>query len=183
VLSALLDACVLFPSAQRDTLLDAAQAGLYQPRWSDEILAELARNLVADRESVSPEKAARLVAAMRRHFAEAEIGGFGELIPLMTNHPKDRHVLAAAVHAGANVLVTDNLRDFRPAALAPHGIVALSADEFLTQLFDSAPDQMTQLLIDQAAGYRAPAMTLGDLLGRLAVNAPVFVGRLMEDQL
>jgi hypothetical protein len=183
VLSALLDACVLFPSAQRDTLLDAAQAGFYLPRWSEEILAELARNLVADRDTVGPEKAARLLAAMRRHFAEAEIRDFDELIPLMTNHPKDRHVLAAAVHAGVNVLVTDNLRHFRLAALDPHGIVALSADEFLTQLFDSDPDQMTQLLINQAAGYRAPTMTLGDLLGRLAGNAPTLVDRLMEDQL
>ena len=35
----------------------------------------------------------------------------------MTNHPKDRHVLATAVRTGAQTIVTFNLKDFPEAAL------------------------------------------------------------------
>lgn len=41
------------------------------------------------------------------------ITGHDPLIPLMTNHPKDRHVMAAAVHVRVPVLLTFNLKDFR----------------------------------------------------------------------
>jgi hypothetical protein len=65
---ATLDTCVLLPSRLRDTLLDAADAGLYQCRWSDDILGELQRNLAE--ETGNPEGAARLIAAMNEHFPE-----------------------------------------------------------------------------------------------------------------
>ena len=58
---ALLDANVLFPFTLRDTLLRAAAAGLFQVRWSDEILTETTRNLVA--------KGRATAANRRRHGA------------------------------------------------------------------------------------------------------------------
>jgi hypothetical protein len=36
--------------------------------------------------------------------------------------PDERHVLAAAIHCGAQEIVTFNLRDFPDAALHPYGI-------------------------------------------------------------
>ena len=38
----------------------------------------------------------------------------------------DRHVLAAALHAGADVIVTFNLRHFPRKTLAPFGVRALA---------------------------------------------------------
>ena len=49
----------------------------------------------------------------------------------MTNDIKDRYVLAAAVHAQPEQLVTSNIRHFPPAALAPYGIFASEPDRFL----------------------------------------------------
>lgn len=97
--SAVLDACVLFPAALRDTLLRAADAGLYRPQWSHAILEEVRRNLIAAGR-LDATRAQRLLAAMRREFPEAEVRGYEALVPAMTNDPKDRHVLAAAVSAG-----------------------------------------------------------------------------------
>jgi predicted nucleic acid-binding protein len=40
------------------------------------------------------------------------------LAKVMTNHPGDRHVLAAAVTAKADIIVTSNLKHFKPKDLA-----------------------------------------------------------------
>ena len=55
---------------------------------------------------------------MAAYFPDARVTSYEELIGSMTNHPKDRHVLAAAVAGRADMLVTENLKDFPPAAVA-----------------------------------------------------------------
>src|SRR3712207_360231 len=103
-LGAVLDASVLFPAAVRDTLLRAAAAGLYQVRWSDEILEEVRRNLVSTGRATH-EQAQRLIDMMRQAFPEAVVEGYEALVQLMTNDAKDRHVLAAAVASRVQVIV------------------------------------------------------------------------------
>jgi hypothetical protein len=44
---------------------------------------------------------------MNRHFPDAEITGYEQLVDSMTNDLKDRHVLATAVRGGAELLVTE----------------------------------------------------------------------------
>ena len=66
--------------------------------WSNEILAELRTNLA---ELNPPPDVDRLVANMSKHFPESLITGHAHLIPKMGCHPKDAHVLAAAVQARA----------------------------------------------------------------------------------
>lgn len=95
---ATLDTNVLFPSQLRDTLLDLSDAGLYLCRWSAETLNEVNRNL-AKRSGVGPDGARRLIAALRAAFPSATVlNSFdpGSAAVLLV-HPKDRHVLAAAV--------------------------------------------------------------------------------------
>src|SRR4051812_1551533 len=105
------DANVLFPLTLRDTVLRAAAAGFYQVRWSADILDEMERNLISTG-TVPAQKAVRFRATMEKYFPEAQVTGYQALIPAMTNHPKDRHVVAAAVKAGAQVIATANLKDF-----------------------------------------------------------------------
>jgi predicted nucleic acid-binding protein len=130
-LVAVLDARVLFPASLRDTLLRLAETPRqYIPKWSDEILAEVTRNLER-RRNLAPRKIAHLIGQIECHFPEARITDYEKLIGVMTNNPKDRHVVAAAVKAGAQVIVTSNLRDFPAAALSDWGIEAQHPDEFL----------------------------------------------------
>ena len=172
-LVAVLDACVLYPMYLRDTLLRAAEAGLYEAHWSEDILGELRRNLVAD--ILSDEQAQRLIGAMQAAFPEAHVADYTALVPAMRNQEKDRHVVAAAVRIGAQVIVTDNLRDFPPETLAPFGIAALSADAFLARLFVIDAEVMVALLGEQAASYRLPPRSPSEVLQRLAIFAPRFV--------
>jgi hypothetical protein len=141
--TAFLDACVLYPSSTRDLLLRGAEAYLYRVSWSARVLDEVRRNLVEDRRCTQAQ-ADSLTRAMERAFPEASVGGFEDLIPAMANHEGDRHVLAAAIIAKADVIVTDNLGHFSGSACGAYGIEVQSADEFLSFSFDLAPDVMGQ---------------------------------------
>jgi hypothetical protein len=76
---------------------------------------------------------------MNAHVRDCLVTGYESLIPALTlPDPDDRHVLAAAVRAGADVIVTFNLKDFPAEALAPYGIEAQHPDEFLSYQLDLA---------------------------------------------
>jgi hypothetical protein len=88
----------------------------------------------------------------------------------MTNHPKDRHVLAAAVVSKAQYIVTSNLRDFPAAALRPYRIEAHGPDEFLRDLLDVDPERMLDVLGTIAASRKMPPKTVDELLAALERN-------------
>ena len=100
---ALLDTCVLLPQYLNDTLLTQADAGTFRPLWSGGILDELGRNLQKVAE-LSADQVQYRLDCMRRAFPDAEVTGYEALIEGMTNDPKDRHVLAAAVRGNADEL-------------------------------------------------------------------------------
>jgi predicted nucleic acid-binding protein len=172
-----LDANVMFPYTLRDTLLRAAEQDLYLLGWSAEILEEMRRNLVT-KGITTEEKSRSLVQAIQEAFPEGEITGYEYLIPAMPNDPKDRHVAAAAVRAGAQLIVTENLKDFRK---LPDGLEVKTADAFLCDLFHLAPDLLLQTVIDQAGSLRRPPRTVEDVLRGLGKFAPKFVANLRTE--
>jgi predicted nucleic acid-binding protein len=161
-----LDACILYPFTLRDVLLQAAAVDFYQVYWSETILDEALRNLIADGR-MTEANAARLVAAMRRAFPEAQVTDYEGLIPSMRNDPKDRHVAAAAVKAGAQVIVTSNTRDFYD---LPSGLEVQKPDEFLSNLFDLDPPRMMDVFHLLARRYKKPPMEIGRILDALALR-------------
>ena len=113
---------------------------------------------------------------MERFFPEAEVTGYRSLVSVMRNDEKDRHVVAAAVKAGAQVITTSNLKDFSP---LPEGIEAQSPDEFLCNLFDLDPDAFVSMLRGQATDLTRPPVTFDRLLERLARVVPDFVAAVL----
>lgn len=171
-LIAVLDANVLYPRYVRDTLLWLAEAELYSARWSEEILEELRRNLVKDR--ATPEQVEWLLHEMRAGFPDANVSGYQAQIDTMRVDQKDRHVAAAAVVTHAQLIVTDNLRDFPQPALVPFGIEVLSADAFLGQLMRVDEERTLDVIKEQAAVYRKPPMTVLELIEILSKRLPMF---------
>lgn len=108
---------------------------------------------------------------MNKAFPEALVTDHESLIVGMKNDEKDRHVAAAAVKAGAQVIVTMNLSDFR---VLPSGIEAQHPDEFLSNLFDLDPDSLTGIVVGQAADLKKPPRIFEDILGTLAKLVPDF---------
>ena len=172
----IVDANVLFPLTLRDTVLRAAAAGFYQLRWSADILDEMERNLNV-KGRIPPDKAARLRSTMEGFFPEAEVTDYAPLIAAMQNDPKDRHVAAAAVKAGAQVIATSNLKDFAP---LPAGIEAQSPDEFLCNLFDLDPSAFVEMLREQAGDLVNPPVTFENLLHRLSRVVPDLVAAVRQ---
>ena len=109
---------------------------------------------------------------MTKHFPGAAVEGYEALVAAMPNDAKDRHVAAAAVKAGAQVIVTSNLKDFVP---LPAGLEAQSPDVFLGNLFDLALDRFIELFHQQAADLQSRAVTYEQLLERLGKVAPDLV--------
>ncbi len=93
----------------------------------------------------------------------------------MRNHPKDRHVLAAAVECGAQVIVTFNLKHFRREALDRHKIKSQSPDAFLLSLFALDPDRMLSILEEQIGDLHKPKVTMETILENVATQVPAFV--------
>ena len=83
---AFLDACVLFPANLRDVILTVAEAGIYEVRWSPDVLDEMERNLIK-KAQVSPPNADRLRKTMERAFPDAMTprSTYGYLVPSMPN--------------------------------------------------------------------------------------------------
>lgn len=170
-----IDTCVLVKASVRDTLYRAYVARLYQMHWTDNILIELRRNL-SENNLTTDAGAERLVQLIRSVFADAEITDYQSLIPTMTNHPKDRHILAAAVVANAAFIVTENVRDFPEHALSDHGIEVLTPDDFLVLLAQRNRATMERIINEQARDTRNPPLTVDDVLTHLARDGvPRFV--------
>lgn len=161
-----LDTCVLYPAHLRDTLLRLAERGLYRALWSDDIIDELRRNLVEA--SIDAGSVDRLTREMARAFPDAAVTSYRSLIDGLTCDPKDRHVLAAAVRAGAGAIVTHNNDDFPPDSVEPYEIEVIHPDTFLLDLLDLAPGAVIDELRVQARANRREPKTLPTLLDALA---------------
>jgi predicted nucleic acid-binding protein len=167
-----MDACVLANFSLCDTLLRLAEPPrLYEPMWSEEIIGETIRTLKSKLGWPSS-LTAYFESELRAHFREAWISGYESLIPKMANDEKDRHVLAAAVHGRAPIIVTFNLRHFRSQHLEPWGVRALHPQSFLSEIFRQEQAVVMTKLEQQAADR---GRNLRQLLDILNATVPEFV--------
>ncbi len=119
---------------------------------------------------------------MNAAVRDSLVTGYEELIDGLTLPDKDdRHVLAAAVRSGAQVIVTVNLKDFPDDILEEFGIEAQPPDEFVLNLIDLAPGAVAAIVTRQAADLKSPPQSRDQLLETLMTNGLVrSVARLRE---
>jgi predicted nucleic acid-binding protein len=166
--TALLDANVLYSAPLRDLLLRLALTDLYRAKWSADIHGEWMRNLARDRPDIHPARIEATRLLMDSHVRNAMVEGYAHLIPsLSLPDPDDRHVLAAAIHGRADVIVTYNLNDFPVQTLATYGIEAQHPDEFLRHEYDLAPDLVCAVVRELRGGLKCPPRTVDQYLATL----------------
>jgi len=176
---AVIDACVLANVVVADLLLKLARwTRRFAPLWSALILAEVERTLTRKFGWAVEEVRSRLT-AMNRVFPDALISGFESLIEQCTNHVNDRHVLVCAIFAKAPVIVTFNLRDFKPEHLSPWGIRAEHPQDYLIALYKIAPKELREQLQSTATKRN---MTEREFLLFLARDLPDFSAAFLGEQ-
>lgn len=181
-MTAVYDANVLYPAPLRDLLIRLAQAGLVRAKWTDAIHDEWLRNVLQDNPRLSAERLARTRNLMNDAVRDCLVTGYENLIAsLSLPDPDDRHVLAAAIHARADVIVTYNLSDFPAFALAEFDIEPLHPDEFVVFLLDAAPGAVCAAVRRQRASLQNPPKTADEVLATLeSQGLPQTVARLRQ---
>lgn len=173
---AFFDTSAIFGGLLNDVFLTLAEQGLFRPLWSADVLEELRRSLIA--RGIGSAAVDYRITAMRSAFPDAEISGYADLIPAMTNDKDDRHVLAAAVRANAEVIVTFNLRHFPEKALQLYELEARHPDDFLLDQLDLHQSLTLDGVRTVISSYERPALTMEDFLERLrASGVPRFAER------
>ncbi len=167
-LTALYDACVLYPASLRDFLMRLALTDLFRAKWTDEIHEEWIRSLLESRPDLKREQLERTRALMNAHVRDSLVTEYQDLIPaLKLPDPDDRHVLAAAIRGRASVIVTYNLSDFPDTVLSRYGIEAQHPDEFIAHLLGLDEGAVCAAAKAQRESLRKPPKTVEEYLAVL----------------
>ena len=168
MITAFLDANVLYPPTLRSVLLELAHADLYAARWSEEVHREWMRSLAEKRPTLPPAAIVRIRTLMETYIGDVSVTGYEALITTLTlPDPDDRHVLAAAIHGKASVIVTSNLKDFPPAVLAPYQITAQHPDAFVLSILKHDAEGLALALAANRADLRNPPLSVDSYLAML----------------
>lgn len=176
------DACVLYPAPLRDLLVRIANAGIVRARWTDRILDECFRSIVKQRPDLAPASLDRTRHLMNDAVPDCLVVEYEPLIEGLTlPDPDDRHVLAAAIRANAQAIVTFNLADFPAEVLGRYNIEAKHPDDFVLDSIDLAQAAVVRCITDQAAQLRNPPQSVPQVLDTLrAQGLAQSVARLRE---
>lgn len=85
----------------------------------------------------------------------------------MLPYPDDRHMLAAAIQCGSDVIVTFNLSDFPDEAMSPYRVEALHPDDLLSELAASDAVKFVAAVRELRAALRNPAYTPDEVIDAL----------------
>ncbi|MBC6404367.1 MAG: PIN domain-containing protein [Rhodospirillales bacterium] len=181
--SVLLDANVLYPAPLRDALMQLAVTDLFKAQWTDDIHREWIAALLRK----DPQRDPAALERTRRHMDTAVrdslVTGYRRLIPsLDLPDPDDRHILAAAIVGRCDAIITQNLKDFPAAALAPFGIEAQHPDDFFCNQLSLAPGLVCSALGKVRARLQNPPKTADEYLATLTRQGLVAPVRTFRDR-
>ncbi len=160
MITAFLDANVLYPATLRGVLLELGRVKAFRILWSEQVHQEWMQALKRQHPDIPHDRIVRLRGIMETYVEDATVPGYESLIEtLRLPDPDDRHVLAAAIHGGASLIVTSNERDFPATALAAHNIEAISPDRFLLRLLEQDPGLVLAALEADRADLINPPLT------------------------
>ena len=161
----ILDACVLFPAPLRDFLMHLALLDVFSARWTEQIHAEWIRNVLEMRPDLTEKQLNRTKDLMNLHVRDCLVENYEHLIDKLTlPDENDRHILAAAITAKAEFILTFNLKDFPMDVLQTYGIKAVPPDKLLSELFELNKDNFCLAFERQLKSLKNPPKTAEELL-------------------
>jgi predicted nucleic acid-binding protein len=164
--TAVLDTNVVYPVITRDILLWFAYYDLYTPKWSEHIFDEWKRVMIE--KGVSEEDADKRISKANAAFPDALVQNYKGLINhLELPDEDDRHVLAAAIKTNANLIVTNNIKDFPDEYLQSFSLTAKTADDFLTDIIDLNQEQAVAAFKEMVLNKKNPKQDEFEVLSLL----------------
>lgn len=164
--TAVLDTNVVFPVIIRDILFWFAFYDLYTPKWSDHIFDEWRRVMI--KKGVSADEADRRILKANAAFPDALVQNYKSLIEhIVLPDLDDRHVLAAAIKTNANLIVTNNIKDFPEEYLQSFSLNAKTADDFLTDIIDLNQEQAVTAFKEMVLNKKNPRQDEFEVLNLL----------------
>jgi predicted nucleic acid-binding protein len=168
MLTAVLDACVLYPAPVRDILLSLAAEALFKPRWSEIIQDEWQRNLLKNRIDLKKEQLNQTIKAMNLAFPDANVEDFENIISSVNLPDKDdRHVVACAIKCNADLIITFNLKDFPKNELSKYDVEIATPDKLSSNLIDINPGLACRAFNKMVNRLRKPNKTKLEVLATL----------------
>jgi predicted nucleic acid-binding protein len=165
------DANVLYPSGLRNFLMHLALTGIFHAHWSAQVHDEWIGNLLKNRPDLTLDKLDRTRQLMDKALPDALVTGYEHLIESIELPDRDdRHVLAAAIHCRASVIVTLNLGDFPGHALADFNIEAQHPDDFVLELLENSPNLVADAARSHRMSLKHPAKTKDEYLAELELQ-------------
>lgn len=162
----ILDTNVIYPIIVRDILFWFAHYDLYRIKWTVQIFDEWRRVMV--KKGVPPEEANTRIQKAHLAFPDATVRDYEWLINLLElPDPDDRHVLAAAISINADIIVTNNTKDFPQTYLESFGLSAKTADHFLTEILELNSTLAVAAFKDMVSSKRKPQMDEYSVLTQL----------------
>lgn len=157
----LADANVLYSRVFRDYFMYSAIEGLINLKWSPEILDEVSRHHLRKLRNATPQSVQRLGDLMNTALPHAQVqptsADYAKFANIAMPDEDDRHVLAAAIAAHADVLCTSNVKDFPDRVMNHVGIRRSKPGEILHGLILAHPLGMRQ--VHEAACKNLPGAT------------------------
>lgn len=177
----ILDANVLHASRKRDVLLSFYEAGLFRARWTNQILEEV-RTSLERRFPDKRDKINALIEKITAEFPESLLEGYEGLADQVElPDPDDKHVLSAAIRCGAQIIVSENKRDFPNETLSQFDIELLSADEFLVETFGLFEFEALTAIKRLRQRLKAPAyQPMAFIMDLTAKGLPLLAAELRE---
>ncbi|WP_439488730.1 PIN domain-containing protein [Algoriphagus sp.] len=164
-----LDTNVIYPIDIRDLLFWFASYDLFTPKWSKQIFSEWEN--VMKRKGIPEEEIKKRLNKAQLAFPDALVDNYEPLVSsLELPDQKDRHVLAAAIKTNANIIVTNNMKDFPKEYLASFGLSAKTADDFITDTIDLNTDLALEAFRALVLNRTNPNLDEYEILDRFRKN-------------
>lgn len=184
------DACILYPAVVRDSAMRLAMTGLFKAHWTDQIHDEWINGLKREKDEDGNQRIPdhvllRTRELMDAHVYDAKVENYEHLIEhIQLPDPNDRHVVAAAIKANADAIVTYNLKDF-PAdyLLQNFNLEVIHPDDFFRYQFDLNPAVAIAAFKSQWLSLKHPPLTREDFLLKLKTNQLIQTAGFLEGYL
>lgn len=164
-----LDTNVIYPIEIRDLLFWFAYYDLFTPKWSKQIFDEWEAVMV--RKGLSLEEALKRSHKANLAFPDAYVENYENLIPNLNLPDKDDcHVLAAAIKINANVIVTNNIKDFPMEYITQFGISVKNADNFIADIIDLNNETAIKAFREMVLNRKNPNLDEYQVLDNLRRN-------------